>query len=55
MSNTPRKTQSALVVVHYNNNDDAQTRERTLPAHEARTPCSLPTLGCANGVHRDHR
>ncbi len=35
MSNTSTDTTRGLVVVRYNYNDDTQTREQTLPAHEA--------------------
>jgi uncharacterized protein len=35
MSNTSSGSQRGLVVVRYNYNDDTQTREQTLPAHEA--------------------
>lgn len=35
MSNIPPDTSRGLVVVRYNYDDDTQTRERTLPAHEA--------------------
>jgi uncharacterized protein YciI len=35
MSNTSTDTPRGLVVVRYNYNDDTQTREQTLPAHEA--------------------
>ena len=35
MSNTSTDTPRGLVVVRYNYNDDTQTRQQTLPAHEA--------------------
>jgi uncharacterized protein YciI len=35
MSNTSTDTTGDLVVVRYHYNDDTQTREQTLPAHEA--------------------
>jgi hypothetical protein len=35
MSNTTQDTQRGLVVVRYHYNDDTQTRQQTLPAHEA--------------------